>query len=222
MKREVQALLHRRNAQAVPFIFLGLVALVGIACLALVVNFFVSGPGQNILRTVTPSPTITFTPVPPTNTVPPSPTPQFTEVPTFTPGPSPTPAPITYTVQEGDTLFGISTQFQVTIVAIQLANNITGTTLSVGTVLIIPLGQDIQTPTPSPIPSGLPRAAKILYTVLLGDTLEAIAVKFNSTADDISNQNDNLTNANLQAGQVITVRVNLVTPVPTVTASATP
>ena len=221
MKREVQALINRRRARAVPFVFIGLAGLVGVACLALVVNFFVSGPGQNILRTETPTPTATFTPVPPTNTALPTNTAQFTDTLTFTPGPSPTPAPITYTVQEGDTLFGIAVQFQVDVEALKIINNITGTTLSVGTILTIPT-DDVHTPTPTPLPTGLPRAAKIQYTVHLGDTLVAIAVKFNSTVDDIAKQNNNLTNAKLQAGQVITVRVNLVTPLPPPTSTFTP
>jgi len=58
--------------------------------------------------------------------------------------------------------------------------------------------------------------------VLLGDTLETIAGQFNSTVEDISRNNDNLTNAKLLAGQVIVVRVNLVTPTPLPTSTFTP
>ena len=221
MKREVQALINRRRARLAPFVFLGLVGVVCLAGVLIVVNFFTSGAGESLLRTATPTSTNTFTPAPPTPTPLATDTPSLTDTPTFTPGPSPTPTPITYTVNAGDTLFGIAVQFQVDIEALKLANNLTGETLSVGTVLTIPTG-DFQTPTPTPLPTGLPRGARILYTVLLGDTLEIIAAKFNSTAEDIARQNDNLTNAKLQAGQVIVVRINLVTPTPLPTSTFTP
>jgi LysM repeat protein len=96
----------------------------------------------------------------------------------------------------------------------------------VGQTLTIPQGQEVQTPTPTPLPTGLPRGARIQYTVLLGDTLEIIAGKFNSTAEDIARQNrrnnQDLTNADLRAGEVLVVRINLVTPTLTPVPSRTP
>ena len=48
-----------------------------------------------------------------------------------------------------------------------------------------------------------------------GDTLAAIALKFNSTIEDIMEENE-IENANkIFVGQILIVRVNLVTPVPT-------
>ena len=144
----------------------------------------------------------------------------------MTPGPSPTPTPITYTVQDGDTLFNIAAQFQVDWQALKLFNNLASDALSVGQVLTIPQVGDVQTPTPSPLPTGLGRGGRIQYTVLLGDTLEIIAAKFNSTAEDIARQNrrnnQDLTNADLRAGEVLVVRVDLVTPTLTPVASRTP
>jgi LysM repeat protein len=221
MKKEVQALIHRRRARFVPAILAGLAGLILLAFVFLVVNYFTSGPGQALFQTATPSPTNTYTPAPHTPTPAASPTPQFSPTPTDTPGPSPTPMPITYTVQEGDSLFGIAVQFQVDMEAIKIANGLVSDALSVGQVLIIPTG-DIQTPTPTPLPTGLPRGARIQYVVLLGDTLELIASKFNSTVADISQVNSGLTNETLQAGQVIVVRINLVTPTPTPTITDTP
>lgn len=220
MKKEVQALINRRRARMVPAVLAGLAGVTLLGGLLLVVNFFTRGAGQELLRTPTPTTTLTSTPAPPTPTPQATDTPLFTDTPTHTPGPSPTPEPITYTVSEGDTLFGIAVQFQVDIEAIKIVNNLTSDALSVGQVLIIP-SDEVQTPTPSPLPSNLPRGTRIQYTVLLGDTLEAIASQFNSTVEDISQQNDGLTNDNLQAGQVITVRVNLVTPTPTLAPSNT-
>jgi len=221
MKKEVQALINRRRARLVPAVLAGVAGLILCVGVWLVFSFFRSPTGQALVRSPTPTPTVTFTPVPPTPTSPPTETPLFPDTPTVTPGPSPTPTPITYTVQDGDTLFGIAVQFQVDLQALKLVNNLTSDALSVGQVLIIP-SDEVQTSTPSPLPSNLPRGAKIQYTVLLGDTLELIASQFNSTVEDISQQNNGLTNDNLQSGQVITVRVNLVTPTPTVVASNTP
>jgi LysM repeat protein len=65
---------------------------------------------------------------------------------------------------------------------------------------------------------------KIQYLVLFGDSLGAIAVKFNSTVEAIRKEN-NLTNENdISAGMILTIPVNLVTPVPTKapTAATTP
>jgi LysM repeat protein len=226
MKKSVQALIRRRRARLVPAVLAALAGLVLLAFVVLVFNFFTTGPGATILRSPTPSPTLTFTP---TATLTPDPftaTPEFSPTPTETPGPTATPTPVTYVVVDGDTLFGIAVQFQVDVEAIKLFNNLTSDALAVGQTLIIPQGQEVQTPTPTPLPTGLPRAARIQYTVLLGDTLEIIAAKFNSTPEDIARQNRrnnaDLTNADLQAGEVLVVRINLVTPTLTPVPSRTP
>jgi hypothetical protein len=81
-------------------------------------------------------------------------------------------------------------------------------------------------PTPTPLPTGLADGSKITYRVLSGDSLLSIASKFNSTVDDIQLLNKTiLTNGDIiYPGQLLVVRINLVTPVPTVTptAAATP
>jgi LysM repeat protein len=231
MKKSVQALIKRRRARLIPVVLAGLAGLILLAFVLLVFNFFSSGPGVALFRSPTPTPSATGTPTSTETPAPATPTPLASDTPTFTPGPSPTPSPITYTVQEGDTLFGIATSFLdqgffVDVEAIRLFNNLTGDALSVGQVLTIPLGNEVQTATPSPLPTGLGRGARIQYTVLLGDTLELIAAKFNSTAEDIALQNrtgnQNLTNDRLQAGAVIVVRINLVTPTLTPVPSRTP
>ena len=72
-------------------------------------------------------------------------------------------------------------------------------------------------PTPTPLPDDLPRGFKVEYIVQPGDSLAAIAIRFNSTVEDIVKQNDELEdeNAVIYVGQKLVVRVNLVTPVPT-------
>lgn len=75
--------------------------------------------------------------------------------PTPTPGPlgpaaTPTPTPQAYVVEEGDTLLGIATQFDVTLSSLLEANGLTERSLlSVGQELVIPA----PTPTPTPEPS---------------------------------------------------------------------
>lgn len=84
----------------------------------------------------------------------------------------------TYIVKSGDTLYGISKQFGVSIADIVAENNLSSITLRVGQVLKIP---SIETTT--------------LYIVKEGDTLYSISRKFNVSVDDIiriNNLNSNL------------------------------
>lgn len=226
MKKSVQALLNRRRARYAQMVFATLALLVVLAIGFIFFSFATGGPIAQLLATSTPTLTPTLPPSSTPSPEPATPTPEFTDTPTPTEGPSPTPTPATYVVVEGDTLFSIALQFTTTVDAIAIANGIAVTApLSIGQTLIIPQPGSVQTPTPTPLPTGLPRGARIQYTVLLGDTLEAIAGKFNSTPEDIARQNRrnnrDLTNADLRAGDVIVVRVNLVTPVPTPTATGT-
>ncbi len=229
MKKEVQALINRRRARMVPAILAGLAAVIVILGAIAVVVFFTQGPGQVILKgTPTPTVTITPTPLPPTATLQATLTPTVTPSATDTPGPSPTPTVLVYVVQQYDTLFDIAVKFKVDVEALKLANNLTSDMLSVGQKLVIPSGE-VPTITPSPLPTGLARGAKIKYKVLLGDTLETIAAEFNSRVDDIVKANLDpkdakykLSNDNLRAGMEILVPVNLVTATPTPPASVTP
>lgn len=224
MKKEVQALINRRRARMVPGILAGLAVVIVLIFLVLVVNFFVRGPGQIILRgTPTPTATLTHTPVPPTMTPLATDTPTLTPLPTATAGPSPTPTVFVYVVQQYDTLYDIAVKFKVGIQALKQANNMTGDVLSVGQKLTIPSGTE-PTITPSPLPTGLTRGAVIQYNVLLGDTLESIAAQFNSTTDaiikanaDPKNPKTPMSNGGLRAGTVIKVPINLVTPTPSAT-----
>ena len=84
----------------------------------------------------------------------------------------------TYIVQAGDTLYGISKQFGISIADIVAENNLGTTVLKIGQVLKIP---SIETTT--------------LYIVKEGDTLYSISRKFNVSVDDIiriNNLNSNL------------------------------
>ena len=67
-------------------------------------------------------------------------TPARTAAPSRTPTPTPTfpEADVTYTVQEGDTLYDIARTFETTVAAIKELNGLTSNTLHVGQVLLIP------------------------------------------------------------------------------------
>jgi LysM repeat protein len=90
--------------------------------------------------------------------LPPSPTPApYTPAPTATP--TPTPTPVVHTVQTGESLLTIATQYQVSVAALQDANGILDPrTLQVGQQLIIPGPEEaeeaiILAPTATPLPA---------------------------------------------------------------------
>ena len=79
----------------------------------------------------------------------------------------------TYTVKPGDTLYGISNQFGVSVTELAELNGIKGSNLSIGTVLKIPINIGTN-------PSNM-----FMYTVKSGDTLYSIARKYNTTPQKI-------------------------------------
>lgn len=178
------------------------------------------------LKGATPTPTTTYTPTV-TDTATPLPatmTPTITQTTlptdTATPTVSPTPSgPFEYTVQQNDTLESIATRFGTDIPTLVMLNpSIDPTTL------IIYVGQKILIPAPDTIlPSATPVSTSVRpgtivnYTVMPGDTVGGIAVRFNSTVDAIVKENK-LANANdIRAGQILKIPVNIATPVPTAT-----
>jgi LysM repeat protein len=220
------------KAKAIGFIGLGALLLGLSGCQALAPKPTPVPPtATSVPATDTFTPQPTNTPQPPTATLTPSSTWTMTATPTATPtatdtaSPTPTPTntPMVYVVQAGDSLFDIASKFHVDVGALTSANELTITILSVGQNLIIP-SEEFATPTPTPIPNDLPSGTKIQYKVLLGDTLESIAAKFNSTVSAISLANPDpgapkngyrhLNDQNIQAELVIIVPVNLVTPTP--------
>ncbi|PJF28192.1 MAG: hypothetical protein CUN53_01260 [Phototrophicales bacterium] len=222
------------------------------------------------LATVTPTSTPvppTATPVPPTATpIPPTATPTNTQTPTltpsdtpipptatptFTPSPSPTlnrtlfPVQIIYTVRAGDFVARIAQQFNSSVEAIIIANQLNENGLIfVGQQLIIPLAQlPTATLTPSIAPTGVTATPAvvtvtpptgtlrppvtsgptILYIVQPGDSLSSIAVRFGTTVQAIAQAN-NILNFNLvAAGQrlIIPSRGVIATASPQPTATRT-
>lgn len=89
---------------------------------------------------------------------------------------------IKYTVKAGDTLWAIAQKYGVTVQKIVDANNITNPSLiHIGQVLTIPTGTTVPPPTTN---------YRYKYTVKSGDTLWAIAQKYNVTVQQIVSLNN--------------------------------
>lgn len=219
---------RKRRMQRAPFLLYGAIVLVVIG-LVLVVAWLM-GPDQplgQMFATETPTATVTFTP---TSTNTPTMTPTVTETPTITFTPTPS-EPFPYVIQEGDTLPAIAERFNLGDDGVLLILDYNPVIMENNGVYFV--GQTITIPPPgtlratsTPIPANLPRGTRLKYTVLPGDTLATIAIKFNSKTEDIITLNK-LEDANaLQVGQVLEIPVNLVTATPTLpptsTASPTP
>lgn len=95
----------------------------------------------------------------------------------------------TYTVIPGDTLYGISKQFGVSVDAIRNANNLSSNTLSIGQVLNIPS-----------------YSSSLVYMVKSGDTLYSIARFYGVSVNDIMSTN-NLSSSNLSIGQELIIPI---------------
>lgn len=211
----------RAKQQWLPFLLGALSVVFIVVGAVLVLAFMGKGQGIPFLSTDTPTPTMTYTPSPtPTAT----PTPTLTPTPTQTPTPTLTPTPsepFEYTIEEGDTLYSIAQKFNADFITLMLLNNLNyNSTLYVGQKIIVP-APNTKRPTPTPLPTFMPKGYEIQYFVLPNDTLQSIAAKFNSTVDAIVEANDALESATdpIYAGQILIVPVNLVPPRPTATPS---
>lgn len=91
----------------------------------------------------------------------------------------------TYIVQKGDTLYGISKQFGVSVNSIISNNNIVDNKIYVGEKLIISLGNNY-------------------YIVKKGDTLYSISKKYGVSVDDLIKAN-NLVSTNLSIGSKLII-----------------
>jgi len=190
-----------------------------------------SEPLSGLFATETPTPTLTFTPTL-TNT--PTETPTVTL--TLTESPTPTrDAVYTYIVQEGDFLATIVERENLGDdgVALILQLNTYGVegddfSIDPATQIVYP-GQEIYLPYPglelwtsTPIPADLSRGTILTYTIQAGDTLAGIAALFNSTIDDIIDEND-LDDPNaIFVGQQLDIPVNMVTATATFPPTSTP
>ncbi len=227
----IAAYRKRRQQSNIMFVYgaAGLLVLAGLGLLAI----WLTGPSHpltTLFATRTPTPTVTPTP---TNTLQPTDTPTVTPTASATPSLTPA-APFLYTVQEGDSLDAIKNKFNLGNdgIALMLMLNSydakSGSGIDPTTQIVYP-GQQIWIPNPgmklptaTPIPANLAKGTIVNYLVQSGDSLAAIASKFNSTIDDIVKAN-NLADANaIAVGQTLKIPVNLVTPTATRPPTSTP
>src|SRR5450759_3673579 len=228
MKNSPQSVIesYKRRQKILPWV-IGILAvlLVGAGIVILVMSFSQGGSFLAPAATATETATSTKLVLPPTATVP-SPTVTATNTQTLTPTltMTMTPAgPFEYTVQINDTCWDLSIKFKVDLAALMALNNLTDTCLlNPGQKIMIPgPGQVLPSATPMDISKLLP-GAQIDYVIQLGDSLRAIALKFNSTQASILLLNPTITDANkLDAGMKIQIKVNIATPVPTAVPTST-
>jgi LysM repeat protein len=200
---------------------------------AALVIFWLTGAELNVgqmfaSKTPTPSQTPTATPVTPTATVTLTPTPA---APTDTPPPSPTPTrsgAVIYIAEEEDTFSSIAERFDMDVFTLLVYNqdrldlDLANPVLFVGDEVLIP-APGAEVPTPTPIPFDVLPGFRVEYMVRPGDSLGSIANKLRSTVEDILEYNEDLEDPNaIYPGQILIVRVNLVTPVPTEETQETP
>lgn len=102
----------------------------------------------------------------------------------------------TYTVKKGDTLYGISKQFNTSAQKIRELNNLKNDNIVPSQVLIISEN------------NGTNPNECVTYTVKKGDSLYEIAKKYNTSVDAIKRYN-NLTTNNLSIGQKIRIPCNI-------------
>jgi LysM repeat protein len=234
-KKSAQSVIssYRKKQKSGPVLGIILAVILILAGIVIVIVWAVgngSGGGLHLFATKTPTPTETPTPTPVTPTATATNTPTVTNTPTITPTPTAS-APFEYVVQEDDNCTTIAEQFDVDIEVLLALNNLgSDCFIRVGDIIMIPApGQ--QLPTVTPLPTDILPGTKIEYRVRSGDTLSEIATRLNSTVERIiietnkyrtANKLDLITDDNdILVGDILIVPVNIVTPVPSATATRT-
>jgi LysM repeat protein len=233
-KKSAQSVIssYRKKQKSGPLLGIILAALLILAGIVIVIVWAVGngGGGLHLFATKTPTPTETPTPTPVTPTATSTNTPTTTNTPTITPTPTAS-VPFEYVVQEDDNCTTIAEKFDVDIEVLLALNNLgSNCFIRVGDTIMIPApGQ--QLPTATPLPTDILPGTKIEYKVRSGDTLSQIATRLNSTIERIIIETNKyrttkklalITDDNdILVGDILIVPVNIVTPVPSATATRT-
>lgn len=104
---------------------------------------------------------------------------------------------IVYVVRNGDTLYSIARNYDVSVNDIKIKNNLVNNTLSIGQTLIIPSINESKDIIDI-------NSSDVTYTIKKGDSLYSIARQYGISVNDIMNYN-NLTSNLLSIGQVLKV-----------------
>jgi LysM repeat protein len=170
-------------------------------------------PQQALVTSQTPAPSQAAVQEIPTTAAPQmavSDTPAWTDTPSG-PTSTPTEAVTIYTVQSGDTMSSIATQFGVSLFDLQRLNPaVTPEFLNLGDKISVPIPQG-EAPTATPGVAG--EGTTLEYTVVSGDTLASIAERFGTTIIDIVRENNQDSADQIQVGQTLKIRASA-TPVP--------
>lgn len=204
---------YKRRQKMMPFITWGLAALLVLIGILLLVLWF-SGPDRPkiaLFASATPTATMTFTPTPTT------PVPTATISPTITETPTPSitatrSGPMEVTIADGDTCWEIAQTYEVDLAVLLAINNFPAgqCPLVVGNTILIPApGQTL--PTSTPLPTNMARGTRIEYTVASGDTLDSIASIFGTTVELIMSDNNIVDQNTISVGDVLVIRINMVT-----------
>ena len=105
------------------------------------------------------------------------------------PVPKPETGTVQYIVQPGDTLWSLARRYGTSVDAIKIANGLTSDQIQIGQILNIPISQT---------------ESYLEYTVQPGDTLWAIARKYNTTVRAIQSLN-NLNGTLINIGQILRI-----------------
>ncbi len=205
---EVIQAYRRRKGRMVPVLLGGLAVVLLVVGLFLVVLWLTGDnppSSPSFLASDTPTPTSTSTPLPPTATA--------TVTDTLEPSLTPTPeGPITYIIDEGDTLGAIAAEFDVDLMLLMAVNGIKDANeITIGMEISIP-EEGTELPTRTPLPETLIPGSKIEYVVQAGDSLQSIAAQFNSTAEAIAEENEIENANNIFVGQALVIPVGIATP----------
>ncbi len=213
---------YKKKQQWMPFVLGGIAVVLVVVGIIVLVMWMSGSGGVTLFATKTPTPTITYTPTPitPTATVTMTPTVTNTPEPTVTLTPS---GPFEYTVLENDNCYDIAAKYEVDLNVLLALNNFGGgCPIKPGDKILIPAPNQTL-PTETPLPTNIARGTKIEYTLKIGDTLDVVAAKFNSTVEAILKENNIAEDEanNIFAGEKLVVPVNLVTATPTLAPTST-
>jgi peptidoglycan DL-endopeptidase LytF len=107
-----------------------------------------------------------------------------------------------HTVAAGETLWGISSRYKISVDTLRKANQLQSEILSIGQTLIIPSTGTGETPPPVPLEPAKPTGTQ--YTVAAGDTVWGIASRYKIDVDSLRKANQ-LQSDMLSIGQTLVI-----------------